>query len=197
MGCRNPILVGGNNRTTVYPTDSEGLHKLACYFMRPPVNLSRLRYHRDSQLLLYEPKTGQEVDRPSSTLSSFSPVSSSTSPSPTSTWSISTGPTPTACAKPTGQRWKPTRPGRRGKPSRRPQRNSEQTVEGSHLPHLRGGPSDLLSLRGKDENSRFHHRPQSPERPERHPHSDLLRPLAHDIGNDAVDSDGAEKDRER
>jgi len=53
---------GVHNRTTVYPTDSEGLHKLACYFMRPPVNLSRLRYHRDSQLFLYEPKTGQEVD---------------------------------------------------------------------------------------------------------------------------------------
>jgi len=53
---------GVHNRTTVYPSDSEGLHKLACYFMRPPVNLSRLRYHRDSQLLLYEPKAGQEVD---------------------------------------------------------------------------------------------------------------------------------------
>jgi hypothetical protein len=36
-----------HNRTTVYPHDSEGLHKLACYFMRPPVNLSRLRYQRD------------------------------------------------------------------------------------------------------------------------------------------------------
>ena len=53
---------GVHNRTTVYPTDSEGLHKLACYFMRPPVNLSRLRYHRDSGLLLYEPKAPQEVD---------------------------------------------------------------------------------------------------------------------------------------
>jgi len=53
---------GVHNRTTVYPTDSEGLEKLACYFMRPPVNLSRLRYHRDAQFFLYEPKTGQEVD---------------------------------------------------------------------------------------------------------------------------------------
>jgi len=53
---------GVHNRTTVYPSDSEGLHKLACYFMRPPVNLSRLRYHRDSQLFLYEPKAGQKVD---------------------------------------------------------------------------------------------------------------------------------------
>ncbi len=53
---------GVHNRTTVYPSDSEGLHKLACYLMRPPVNLSRLRYHRDSQLFLYEPKAGQEVD---------------------------------------------------------------------------------------------------------------------------------------
>ena len=51
---------GVHNRTTVYPTDSEGLHKLACYLMRPPVNLSRLRYHRDSQLFLYEPKAGQD-----------------------------------------------------------------------------------------------------------------------------------------
>ncbi|HSF18124.1 MAG TPA: hypothetical protein VLK65_21490 [Vicinamibacteria bacterium] len=30
--------------------------------MRPPVNLSRLRYHRDSQLFLYHPKAGQVVD---------------------------------------------------------------------------------------------------------------------------------------
>jgi hypothetical protein len=51
-----------HNRTTVYPTDSEGLHKLACYLMRPPVNLSRLRYHRNSQLFFYEPKAGQPVD---------------------------------------------------------------------------------------------------------------------------------------
>ncbi len=53
---------GVHNRTTFYPTDSEGLEKLACYFMRRPVNLSRLRYHRDAQLFLHEPKTGQEVD---------------------------------------------------------------------------------------------------------------------------------------
>jgi hypothetical protein len=53
---------GIHNRTTVYPHDSESLHKLACYLMRPPVNLSRLRYHRDSQLLLYEPKAGQDID---------------------------------------------------------------------------------------------------------------------------------------
>jgi Transposase zinc-binding domain/Putative transposase len=31
---------GVHNRTTVYPSDAEGLHKLACYLMRPPVNLS-------------------------------------------------------------------------------------------------------------------------------------------------------------
>jgi hypothetical protein len=53
---------GVHNRTTVYPQDSEGLHKLACYLMRPPVNLSRIRYHQDSQLFFYEPKAGQEVD---------------------------------------------------------------------------------------------------------------------------------------
>jgi hypothetical protein len=46
----------------VYPSDSEGLHKLACYLMRAPVNLSRLRYHPDSQLLLYEPKGGQAIE---------------------------------------------------------------------------------------------------------------------------------------
>jgi len=34
---------GVHNRTTVYPSDTEGLHKLACYLMRAPVNLSRLR----------------------------------------------------------------------------------------------------------------------------------------------------------
>jgi hypothetical protein len=30
--------------------------------MRPPVNLSRLRYHPDTQLLLYEPKSGQAIE---------------------------------------------------------------------------------------------------------------------------------------
>jgi len=53
-----------HNRTTVYPDDAEGLHKLACYLMRAPVNLSRLRFDRDSGsgLLLYEPKRGQPLD---------------------------------------------------------------------------------------------------------------------------------------
>jgi hypothetical protein len=49
-----------HNRTTVYPNDSEGLHKLACSLMRAPVNLSRLRFDRDSGLLAYEPKAGHE-----------------------------------------------------------------------------------------------------------------------------------------
>jgi Putative transposase len=49
-------------RTTVYPDDIEGLHKLACYLMRAPVNLSRLRFDRDSGLLLYEPKRGDPLD---------------------------------------------------------------------------------------------------------------------------------------
>jgi len=53
---------GVHNRTTVYPSDAEGLHKLACYLMRPPVNLSRLRYHPDSQLFVYEPKAPQDLD---------------------------------------------------------------------------------------------------------------------------------------
>jgi hypothetical protein len=30
--------------------------------MRPPVNLSRIRYHPDSQLFLYEPKPGADFD---------------------------------------------------------------------------------------------------------------------------------------
>ena len=46
-----------HNHTTVYPSDTEGLHKLACYLMRSPVNLSRLRYHPDSQ-----PKSGHDLD---------------------------------------------------------------------------------------------------------------------------------------
>ena len=58
--------------------------------MRPPVNLSRLRYHRDSQLLRYEPKAGPEVDD-EALVDPLWPACSSTSPSPTSTWSISTG----------------------------------------------------------------------------------------------------------
>ena len=51
-----------HNHTTVYPNDTEGLHRLACYLHRAPVNLSRLRYHSESGLLIYEPKAGQEVD---------------------------------------------------------------------------------------------------------------------------------------
>ena len=49
-------------RTTVYPADTEGLHKLACYLMRAPVNLSRLRFDRGSGLLVYETKHGHELD---------------------------------------------------------------------------------------------------------------------------------------
>jgi len=51
-----------HNRTTVYPSDTEGLHKLACYLMRAPVNLSRLRFDPSSGLLVYEPKPGHELD---------------------------------------------------------------------------------------------------------------------------------------
>ena len=51
-----------HNRTTVYPSDTEGLLKLACYLMRAPVNLSRLKFDRDSGLLVYEPKSGHELD---------------------------------------------------------------------------------------------------------------------------------------
>ena len=51
-----------HNHTTVYPNDTEGLHRLACYLHRAPVNLSRLRFHPESGLLIYEPKAGQEVD---------------------------------------------------------------------------------------------------------------------------------------
>jgi len=56
-----------HNRTTVYPSDTEGIHKLACYLMRAPVNLSRLRYHPDSGLVLYEPKNHAELDDPALT----------------------------------------------------------------------------------------------------------------------------------
>ena len=51
-----------HNHTTVYPADTEGLHKLACYLMRAPVNLSRLRFHPDSGLIVYEPKAGHDVE---------------------------------------------------------------------------------------------------------------------------------------
>ena len=51
-----------HNRTTVYPSDTEGLHKLACYLMRAPVNLSRLRFDRESGLLVYKPRPGHELD---------------------------------------------------------------------------------------------------------------------------------------
>ena len=51
---------GVHNHTTVYPNDTEGLHKLACYLMRAPVNLSRLRYHPESELISYESKSGHD-----------------------------------------------------------------------------------------------------------------------------------------
>ncbi len=51
-----------HNHTTVYPSDTEGLYRLACYLHRAPVNLSRLRYHPQSGLLIYEPKAGHDVD---------------------------------------------------------------------------------------------------------------------------------------
>ena len=54
--------IGVHNRTIVYPSDTDGLHKLACYLMRAPVNLSRLRFDRDAGLLVYEPKSGHQLD---------------------------------------------------------------------------------------------------------------------------------------
>jgi hypothetical protein len=49
------------------------------------------------------------------------------------------------------------------------QMDSEQTVERAPLPHLRGRPFELPPSWGKNENSRFHHRPQchppDPRRP--------------------------------
>jgi hypothetical protein len=51
-----------HNRTTVYPNDTEGLHKLTCYLMRAPVNLSRLRFDRGSGLVVYKPQAGHELD---------------------------------------------------------------------------------------------------------------------------------------
>jgi hypothetical protein len=51
-----------HNHTTVYPADAEGLYKLACYLMRAPVNLSRLRFDPASGILVYQPKTGHDVD---------------------------------------------------------------------------------------------------------------------------------------
>ena len=46
------------------PIDTEGLHKLACYLMRSPVNLSRLRCHPESELILYESKSGHDANDP-------------------------------------------------------------------------------------------------------------------------------------
>jgi len=51
-----------HNHTTVYPADTEGMHKLACYLMRAPVNLSRLRFDKPSGLLVYEPRAGHHLD---------------------------------------------------------------------------------------------------------------------------------------
>ncbi len=51
-----------HNHTTVYPHDTEGLHRLACYLQRPPVNLTRLHHHPESWLIVYEPKHGDDAD---------------------------------------------------------------------------------------------------------------------------------------
>ena len=51
-----------HNHTTVYPADTEGMHKLACYLMRAPVNLSRLRFDKASGLLVYEHRAGHDID---------------------------------------------------------------------------------------------------------------------------------------
>ncbi len=51
-----------HNHTTVYPSDTEGMHKLACYLMRAPVNLSRLRFDKASGLLVYEHRAGHDID---------------------------------------------------------------------------------------------------------------------------------------
>jgi hypothetical protein len=108
-----------HNHTTVYPNDTEGLHRLACYLMRAPVNLSRLRFHPESKLLLYEPKAGHEVDdeRCSTPWSSWLECSS-ISPSPESISSISTGSMPTACVR--RERFKTTLPKGGEAASRRP-----------------------------------------------------------------------------
>ena len=52
---------GVHNHTTVYPHDTEGLHKLAWYLMRAPVNLSRLCCHPESELILYESKSDHDA----------------------------------------------------------------------------------------------------------------------------------------
>jgi len=51
-----------HNHTTVYPNDTEGVHRLACYLMRAPVNSSRLHFHPESKLIVYEPKAGHDAD---------------------------------------------------------------------------------------------------------------------------------------
>ncbi|HSF18895.1 MAG TPA: transposase [Vicinamibacteria bacterium] len=54
-------LLRDKDLVTVFADDTEGLHKLACYLMRSPVNLSRLRYHPDSELILYESKSRHDA----------------------------------------------------------------------------------------------------------------------------------------
>ncbi|MFQ5973878.1 MAG: transposase [Alphaproteobacteria bacterium] len=49
-----------HNHTTVYPQDTEGLHRLACYLLRPPVCLARLHLLADSNEVRYVPKPGHD-----------------------------------------------------------------------------------------------------------------------------------------
>jgi hypothetical protein len=75
--------------------------KLACYLMRAPVNLSRLRFDRGSGLLVYEPKAGPKLDDHALTdsLELLARVLIH-APTPTSISSISTALTPIESAYP-------------------------------------------------------------------------------------------------
>ena len=84
--------------------------------MRPPVNLSRIRYHLGSQLFLYEHKPGADFDpEPLVDPLEFLARVLIHIPEPKSISSISTGFTPTGFGQPTSRGTSPG-PGRTGKP---------------------------------------------------------------------------------
>jgi Putative transposase len=151
-----------HNRTSVYPSDTDGLHRLACYLMRPPVNLSRLRYHPDSRLFVYEPKAGQKVDEETLVdLLEFLARVLIHIPEPQKHLVRFYG----VYANRIRAIFWADDSARAGADGEANEATSSRTLRGRWaeliLPYLRGRPSGLPPVRGQDENSHLDPRPQS------------------------------------
>jgi hypothetical protein len=49
-----------DNSVTVYPSDEQGLERLARYMLRSPLSLQRLHYSPETQQLIYQAKQGHD-----------------------------------------------------------------------------------------------------------------------------------------